>query len=304
MRVIHHMTRLSVGLCLAAAPSIVGFAQDIGPAEIIGGPASGPTPFVNAPFSADAITTASHAFPNGARLEQTQTARYFRDSAGRVRIELLMEGLPAPKTLSERHFRLTVFPGTDSRAPAWLGYTLDPITRTVRHAGHSMRPLSAGGRSSNLGVLIGGVRYVNFDRAQDWIGTERAQTIDQDAVQRESLGTKQIAGVETTGERITVTFPLGYFGDNGPVTLVDEQWESRELDLVIYARYTDSRSGSIEYRLTNIRRVDPSPDLFVVPPDYTLQPVAGTPDDPVAASMGPWRYSIEAAAGRLERLLR
>jgi hypothetical protein len=293
-----HVRRLCVGLCLAAATSAAGFAQHVSPDDIIGGPLSGPMPFVNAPFSADAITTVSHTLRNGTRLEQSTTARYYRDSAGRVRVELLMEGLRAPKTMSERHMRLTVYPMTVVHPPArWrVGYTLDPVTRTVRYTGRGTRPLSSGGRS--LGVPIGGVRYVHFTRAQDVL--RREPHVVGDTIQRESLGTRRIAGVETTGQRTTVTFPAWLRRNPTPIDLVDEQWESPELGLIIYARYSDSNGGVIEYRLTNVRRGDPPLDLFVVPSDYTLDSPAGSLEDPIYASQD-GRWVFDSLAWSVER---
>ena len=57
--------------------------------------------------------------------------------------------------------------------------------------------------------------------------------------------------------------------------IVGERWESPELEILIYSRSSDPRTGVIEYRLTNIRRTDPPPDLFVVPADFTIGGSAG-----------------------------
>ena len=50
----------------------------------------------------------------------------------------------------------------------------------------------------------------------------------------------------------------------------DERWESPELKVLVYSRQSDPRTGVVEYRLTNIIRSEPPPDLFVLPPDYTV----------------------------------
>ncbi len=75
-----------------------------------------------------------------------------------------------------------------------------------------------------------------------------------------------IHGVEAVGRRLTITIP----GNDGPLHVVDERWESPELKMVIYARSADPRTGIVEYRLSNIRRADPPSDLFEIPPDYTI----------------------------------
>ena len=142
MAIVQHVKCLGVGLALAA--SSAAFAQSDGPDESVGGPLSGPIPFVNAPFSADAITTVRHNLRNATRLEQSTTARYYRDSGGRVRVERLMEGLRAPKTPSERHIRLAVYPMADvyPNVAEPRVFTLDEVTRTTRGA--------AGERSSTF----------------------------------------------------------------------------------------------------------------------------------------------------------
>lgn len=71
-----------------------------------------------------------------------------------------------------------------------------------------------------------------------------------------------------------------------------------ELGLVVHGRYTDSRSGNIEYRLTNIRRGDPPSHLFVMPADYTMRDVKTANDqaDPWISFSGPARYAADLRA--------
>jgi hypothetical protein len=38
--------------------------------------------------------------------------------------------------------------------------------------------------------------------------------------------------------------------------------------LLLESRLTDSRLGTVEYRVSDIQRTEPAPDLFVVPTDY------------------------------------
>jgi hypothetical protein len=91
-----------VFLVCVAALGATAFGQANLPAESIGGPLTGPL-VLGAPFSADATTTVHATLRDGTRLDQSTTDRYYRDSAGRVRIERHMEGLPAAKSAFERH---------------------------------------------------------------------------------------------------------------------------------------------------------------------------------------------------------
>src|SRR6185436_15863899 len=88
----------------------------------------------------------------------------------------------------------------------------------------------------------------------------------------EQLGTRQIEGVKTTGMRTTTTIPQGRIGNDRPIQIVDERWDSPELGLLIASRYSDPRTGVVDYKLTNINRSEPRADLFTVPSDYTVTP--------------------------------
>jgi hypothetical protein len=244
-------------------------------------------PFPNAPFSAEAVTTVNQTLRNGTRLEQSTTARYYRDSLGRLRVELLMEGLRQPNTMSERHIRLTICPFArdvpDVREPSC--YSVDPVTRTTRWGGNPwLLPLTKDGHF--VGTPVGGVRFIQFTRAQDIL---RYEPQVADTIRHEPLGRRRIGGLDTTGERTSLTLPaLVYPRNDAPLDLVDEEWESADLGLVIYARYSDSKGGFIEYRLQNISRDEPSPDLFVIPADYNRDVGSDSKDPWYSTQDGRW----------------
>ncbi|HEY6403568.1 MAG TPA: hypothetical protein VI479_19250, partial [Blastocatellia bacterium] len=54
-----------------------------------------------------------------------------------------------------------------------------------------------------------------------------------------------------------------------PITIVNEQWYSPELQVYVLTRQSDPRTGETLYRLTNINRGEPRRELFEVPSDYT-----------------------------------
>ncbi len=131
------------------------------------------------------------------------------------------------------------------------------------------------GGSREFSVPVGGVRFLGFRRAGDLLSAEPGEFAD---VRDEPLGSQLIAGVETTGRRITLIVPAGYHGHTQPIEMIDERWESAELNLLIQSWQSDSRS-TIEYRLSNIRRIEPPARLFDMPPDYTMD-MLSTPGDP------------------------
>jgi len=87
----------------------------------------------------------------------------------------------------------------------------------------------------------------------------------------ESLGTQLIEGVSAEGKRTVETIPAGAIGNDSPIEIISESWYSPELGMVVKSRHNDPRSGENLYQLTNIRRGEPSPDLFQVPVDYTIK---------------------------------
>jgi hypothetical protein len=171
-----------------------------------------------------------------------------------------MEGLAAPKTASERHIRTVIAPDTSR----WPGvYTVDDETGTARLYPRSTTANTAGG-SRWFDVPVGGTRFLTFYRAGDLLSADPGAFGD---VRDEPLGTKRIAGVETTGRRITIVVPPGYRRNDQWTEMVDERWESAELQLLIQSRHSDPRS-TIEYRVSNIRRTEQPAHLFELPPDY------------------------------------
>jgi hypothetical protein len=266
MRYLHLMGRVSAILALASPLGATALGQANLPAESIGGPLGGP-PVLGAPFSADARTTVRAILGDGTRLI---TDRYYRDSAGRVRVERPMSALPAPVTISERHIRTIIDPDPGDGGV----YTLDAQTRTARSAPRSLVGMTTGG-SREFSVPVGGVRFLGFRRAGDLLSAEPGAFAD---VRDEPLGSQLIAGVETTGRRITLIIPAGYHGHTQPIEMIDERWESAELNLLIQSWHSDSRS-TIEYRLSNIHRIEPPARHFEMPPDYTMD-MLSTPGDP------------------------
>jgi hypothetical protein len=263
--------RTRIGVCLrlslSALISVVAFAQS--DAVDNGGPLSGPPP-LNAPFSADAITTVMQRLKDGTRIERKMTAHYYRDAAGRVRV---VQTTSANRSTDSR---ITLFPDP---AKNW-GYLLEPSSRHARYVPRSLEDVAVGG-GRDFAVRIGAFDFINFDRSPaaylESIGPRMS-----DAVSDEVLGSRQISGVETTGRRVTSIVPVGVLGNDKPIEIVDERWESPELKLLIYSRFSNSRTADIEYLVTNIRRVEPPAELFEVPADYTLWTVV----DPKNPLMG------------------
>lgn len=83
-----------------------------------------------------------------------------------------------------------------------------------------------------------------------------------------TLPAKEIEGVKAEGKSSTTVIAAGEIGNKNPIQVTSESWTSPELQVTLYSRSVDPRFGETLYRLTNIRRGEPSADLFKVPEDY------------------------------------
>lgn len=220
----------------------------------------------DAPFSADATTTVTQVLGDGTRIEQTTTAKFFRDRTGRVRREQTILGLGALNAGGNMQ-TITIDPDPgDGNA-----YTLDPSTRTAR-------------RVPRLGIALDGNMVMTFRTATGGVivegrtGRTGGRGAGGNPQTNESLGTRQFEGVRAVGRKSTSVIPIGQIGNDRAIEITDERWESPELRMLIYSRNSDPRTGVVEYKLTNINRSEPPADLFMIPSDYTIsQPQLGLP---------------------------
>ena len=89
----------------------------------------------------------------------------------------------------------------------------------------------------------------------------------------ESLGKQEMEGLEVQGSRNTSEIPVGQIGNDRPLSIVHERWESTDLHVTVLEKHTDPMMGNMEERLTAIRRGEPDPTLFEVPAGYQMESV-------------------------------
>ena len=204
----------------------------------------------DAPFSADATTTVTQILGDGTRIEQTTNARFYRDRAGRVRREQTILGLGALNAGGNMQ-TITIDPDPGDGT----AYTLDPMTRIARRVPRIAIPPGEHDVSHRCG---------NHSRAgSHWRSAARRR------------GRKQpdrrvfLARGSSTASRPSAADDFDYsdgaIGNDCPIEITDERWESPELRMLIYSRNSDPRTGVVEYRLTNINRSEPPADLFMIP---------------------------------------
>jgi hypothetical protein len=224
------------------------------------------------PFTADSVTEHVQRLGDGNRVVRKSTAHLFRDAAGRTRREheLARGGAAA----DGQGPRLIVI----GDPVAHVEYLVDTARGTVRRT--RVTPAlaevrrGAGGTEESFGVLMptsaAHRRMAEGDRAEPL-----------PAPKRERLEAQLIEGVMAEGTRLTVTIPAGEFDNEQPMEITHEQWYSPELGMVVLLKHDDPRFGETTFRLTNITRAEPAPELFAEPQGYrsldTHDPLMGRP---------------------------
>lgn len=253
----------------------------------------------DAPYSADVVNETIQTLGDGNRIVRNSSAKIYRDSAGRTRREQSVSVVgpwsvsgdapkmifindpvsgvnynlnPNTKTANKMTApRVSVFSGDMKEGPEFKAKLKEKMKATKGADGASSGVVtgvftqSVNGTVTNAvgGAVTSGASISGGDRVFSWSS--------EADVNRESLGTQTIDGVEAEGTRVTFTIPAGKIGNERPIVTVNEQWYSPELQAVVMSKNSDPRTGETTYRLTNIVRSEPDPALFQVPADYTVR---------------------------------
>jgi hypothetical protein len=86
-----------------------------------------------------------------------------------------------------------------------------------------------------------------------------------------ALEHRTIEGIAVEGRSVSKTIPAGEIGNERPITIVNEEWTSPELKVLVMTHHSDPRSGESTYQLTNIVRGEPDATLFAVPAGYEIR---------------------------------
>src|SRR5688572_14704504 len=215
-------------------------------------------PITGAPYTADIVTDVVQTLADGNRIEHHNTSSVARDGQGRVRREQQLAAIGPLLPRGDGRI-VTIMNPVDG-----VHYSLDPIRKVAMRSPMPHFNLPQGGVARTQ-IVIGRGAVATTD--VDTVVTRRGP----DAGRSESLGTSFIEGVQAEGTRTVVTIPAGTIGNQAPIEMVSEQWFAPELGVVVMSRRSDPRFGETTYRLQNIARGEPSPELFQVPADYTIE---------------------------------
>lgn len=189
----------------------------------------------NAPFSAETVIENTRRLFDGSTIVKQTKGAIYRDTAGRTRREQPLESIGGFSVVGENGSPQKLIFINDFSAK--MQYFLDSNRKIARK-----NPLP-----DNLPPV----------------------TEPKDG-KTESLGTKTIEGVNVEGTRVTVEIPAGQIGNDKPLSVVTEKWFSPELQIVILSRHLDPIAGEHVFRLVNIKKGEPSAELFSVPNDFKV----------------------------------
>jgi len=90
----------------------------------------------------------------------------------------------------------------------------------------------------------------------------------------EPLPSRVIDGIPADGARYTRTIPASDDGNKPVETIVEEDWLSSKLGVVLQRTVQSERIGKTTDTVSDFKQVEPDPTLFTVPSDYNPPPQA------------------------------
>lgn len=199
------------------------------------------------PLSAVVETDRTETLADGTHIHTKTRSLVYRDSSGRIRYDIN----PAVRADVSGVERLEVVQIYDP-VGGFL-YFLQPHSKVARR------------RAISPGQLAPAIFRPDDRQSSAPVLKPRAES------GFETLGTQEIEGIQATGTRTTTTIPAGKQGNDQPMTVVTELWQSSDLGIRILEKVSDPRLGDSETRLTGLEQAEPDPALFEVPPDYAIE---------------------------------
>jgi hypothetical protein len=238
----------------------------------------------NAPYTAQVVTERTQALADGNQIAIRRTTMTYRDGAGRTRQEIRdADGEVATVTINDPVAGATLILHPRDRSAVRIAHTRkdggeDIIVKRVEGAGDAERqrdvriqvPRALGGSDTALRDAQMQVAPLMNGAFADLKWASKAVTKD--------LGTRDVGGIKAEGKLRSYEIPAGALGNRNPIVVSDETWTAPDLQVTVYTKHSDPRSGDVVFRLENVRRDEPAAALFTVPADYTVRDRKGRGD--------------------------
>lgn len=284
--------RLTTTVLLALAAAMCLGAQELSPdIDFLAGIPGDPSYFsheltfsfgrvTGKPYSAEETTKSVRVLADGNRILNYTTTRIFRDNEGRVRREVTLTRGGSDKKKTS----ITI-----SDPVAGVNYSLDPDTKIARKTGEfpqfadTMAKLNTQLKSLKLRVPdiktsdLKGLDEKSFP-FEDFANTEpvrahfRGEFKGKGVTEtHEDLGTEDIGGIQAEGSKDTTSIPAGVIGNEKPIVISSERWVAKDLGIDVKTVNDDPRFGKTEFTINSLKRTEPDPALFRVPPGYKVE---------------------------------
>lgn len=223
-----------------------------------------------APYTADAVNESIQTLADGNRITRKTTTSIARDGEGRTRREMAAGAIgPFPASESDAWRIVYIHDPVTG-----VSYTLNESDKTARKLPGRAMMFTRAAPAGRPAAANQAVRSEQIVVAEHHAGVmmEKIRVAGSDGknVRTESLGKRNIEGVEAEGTRTVHRIEAGEIGNERPIEVVSERWYSPELQTVLLTRHSDPRVGDTIYRLENVRRGEPARSLFEVPAAYTI----------------------------------
>lgn len=292
--------RLLIGIAAGVAACTAAFAQEnaaikaqqveihdmLRGAKVIGieGAIMGPA-VKGEPYTADEVHETTQTLADGTRIHNETKTTVSRDSQGRVRREspgqvmiwdaaagtsymLNQSSQTGQKMQVGFMVRKPLAPGEAPDLPLRLFTRPDDPSGKTDVFQHQIMVLRDQDPKSIAEAKAGG--WVAAAGPVEAKAQAKAMTPQKD-VKKDLMGSQVIEGVTCDGVRLTSTIEAGAIGNDRPIQITEERWTSPELKVDLMVRKSDPRTGEDVVRLTNVRRIEPDPGLFTVPPGYQIK---------------------------------
>ena len=220
------------------------------------------------PYTAVKKTTTIQKLTDGTTLTRESNGTEARDSQGRTMVQSSMAEIQRQNIT-----RTSVVDPVSRTLTSWFSqgkqatrFHLPDLHGAAQQSG----PTTTGVGSGSIGAVANVTAPQTTGIVAMTPGPARDPKLRPET-KTEKLGGKTIAGVYAEGIRLTVTYPVGFFGNDKPIITFHETWRSSDLKIVLFSVDDDPRTGTHISEVTNLDRGEPNPALFQVPEGYTIR---------------------------------
>jgi hypothetical protein len=217
------------------------------------------------PVSGTEVRKSLQTLGDGTEISTSASNLFYRDSAGRTRIEMTSQGRTVIAD-PVAGYTITLFSETKTArrlaTPAVSAAKIMANSMEYKETGSSTYTVTVSDGASTSTVTTGGP--VALGRAGR--GGPRAA----ENRKHEELGVESLNGLLAAGTRDTLTIPQGQIGNNRDIHVVNERWYSDDLQMLVKTVNSDPRFGENTYEFTNVSRDEPDASLFQIPADYEI----------------------------------